>query len=53
MLLEDFCWGEAEAFEDAWAVGVDEDVGGGEEAEEDIFGGWVAEVKGDGGFVAG
>jgi hypothetical protein len=36
VLQEDFCWGEAEAFEHAWAEGVDEDVGCCEEAEEYI-----------------
>jgi hypothetical protein len=53
MLLEDFCWGKAEAFEDAWAEGVDQDICCCQEAEQDFVGGGVAEVEGYGGFVPG
>ena len=41
MLQEDICWGEAEAFENAWAEGINKDVSCWEEAEEDVDRGLV------------
>lgn len=44
VVFQERCGGQAEAFQDARAVGVDEDVGMLEEGEEEGVGGFVAEV---------
>lgn len=49
---EDFFGIEAQAFEDARAEGLDEDVRVGEDVEEDLAGGGVLQVEGDGGLAA-
>lgn len=43
-MFQERCRGQAEAFQDAGAIGVDEDVSMLEDGEEEGVGGFVAEV---------
>lgn len=53
MFQEDLRRREAESFQDAWAEGVYEDIGCGEDVEEEFARRCIAEVDGDGCLATG